>query len=239
MTTVQRVTFLLTVQIFFILSFLKSSSLQQAPLTVPWYENLPAVAMDYKVHIDPGKEDCYFQYVNPGATFYVSFQVVRGGDGMAGFAVRHPSGQIVHPYQWKASSEYQDQNSMGGYYSACIDNQFSRFAAKLVNIYITVVRYDMWDKFTREIEELNMNMENFTTSIVGVERNINEMLQYQHHSRGREAWDFNLLEGNNSYVVRWSLIQIIIIVFTTGVQVYFVRKLFDIKSGGGSGRSRI
>lgn len=45
--------------------------------TVPWYESLPAVAMDYKVHIDPGKEDCYFQYVNPGATFYVSFQVSR------------------------------------------------------------------------------------------------------------------------------------------------------------------
>lgn len=39
------------------------------------YENLPAVAMDYKVHIDAGREDCYYQYVNPGATFYVSFQV--------------------------------------------------------------------------------------------------------------------------------------------------------------------
>lgn len=43
--------------------------------TPNWFENLPAVAMDYKVHIDPGKEDCYFQYVNPGATFYASFQV--------------------------------------------------------------------------------------------------------------------------------------------------------------------
>lgn len=31
--------------------------------------------MDYKVHVDPGKEDCYFQYVNTGATFFVSFQV--------------------------------------------------------------------------------------------------------------------------------------------------------------------
>ena len=51
----------------FSLSFLETA--------VPWYESLPAVAMDYKVHIDPGKEDCYFQYVNPGATFYVSFQV--------------------------------------------------------------------------------------------------------------------------------------------------------------------
>lgn len=42
------------------------------------YEDLPAVAMDYKVHIDAGKEDCYFQYVNAGATFYVSFQVPSG-----------------------------------------------------------------------------------------------------------------------------------------------------------------
>jgi len=59
---------------------------------------------------------------------------------MAGFAVRHPNGQIVHPYQWKASSDYQDQESTGGYYSVCIDNQFSKFAAKLINLYITVIR---------------------------------------------------------------------------------------------------
>lgn len=51
------------------------STVDAVESTVPWYENLPAVAMDYKVHIDPGKEDCYFQYVNSGATFYVSFQV--------------------------------------------------------------------------------------------------------------------------------------------------------------------
>lgn len=42
----------------------------------PWYENLPAVTMDYKVHIDAGKEDCYYQYVQPGATFYASYQVL-------------------------------------------------------------------------------------------------------------------------------------------------------------------
>ncbi|GLV44513.1 logjam [Carabus blaptoides fortunei] len=205
--------------------------------TLPWYESLPAVAMDYKVHIEPGKEDCYFQYVNPGATFYVSFQVLRGGDGMAGFAVRHPNGQIVHPYQWRANSEYQDQTSTGGYYAVCIDNQFSRFADKLVNLYLTVVRYDQWDKYTKEIEDINMNMENFTHSIVTVERNINEMLQFQHHSRGKEARDYNLLVDNNSYVLRWSIVQIMVITLTTCTQVYFVRKLFDVKAG--SSRSRI
>jgi len=69
--------------------------------------------MDYKVHIDAGKEDCYYQLVHPGSTLYVAFQVLRGGDGMAGFAVKHPNGQIVHPYAWKANSDYQETSTVG------------------------------------------------------------------------------------------------------------------------------
>lgn len=53
----------------------QEQQLPPAQPTAPWYETLPAVAMDYKVIIDPGKEDCYFQFVNPGATFYASAQV--------------------------------------------------------------------------------------------------------------------------------------------------------------------
>ena len=67
-------------------------------------------------------------------------QVLRGGDGMAGFAVRNPVGEIVYPYQWQAQADYQDVSTTGGYYSVCIDNQFSRFAEKLVNLYITVIK---------------------------------------------------------------------------------------------------
>ena len=64
---------LLVVRVFFFAGLIVT--LAKTEVTKPWHETLPAVAMDYKVHIDPGKEDCYFQYVNPGATFYVSFQV--------------------------------------------------------------------------------------------------------------------------------------------------------------------
>lgn len=84
---------------------------------------------------------------------------------MAGFAVRHPSGHIVHPYEWRPSATYTDQTSTGGYYSVCIDNQFSRFAAKLVNLYLTVIRYDEWDKMSKELEEMDLNISNFTVSI--------------------------------------------------------------------------
>ncbi|XP_063236546.1 transmembrane emp24 domain-containing protein 5 [Bacillus rossius redtenbacheri] len=215
--------------LFTLIYFVDIINCESETTTLPWYENLPAVAMDYKVHIDPGKEDCYFQYVNPGATFYVSFQVLRGGDGMAGFAVKHPDGRILHPYQWRPSAEYQEQQSVGGYYSVCVDNQFSRFAAKLVNIYITVIRYDKWDQYTKEVEELDLSVGNFTESIKTVERNINEMLQFQHSSRGRETRDYNVLVDNNSYVLKWSIAQILAITSTTVLQVYFVRKLFSTK----------
>ena len=36
--------------------------------------------MEYKVHVEAGKEDCYWQYVHPGATLFVSAQVLKGND---------------------------------------------------------------------------------------------------------------------------------------------------------------
>lgn len=80
------------------------------------------------------------------------FQVLKGGDGAIGFAVRKPDGKVVHPYQWKASSEYEENTAAGGYYSVCLDNQFSKFAAKLVNLYLTTFRYDEWEKFAQELQ---------------------------------------------------------------------------------------
>lgn len=138
---------------------------------------------------------------------------------MAGFAVRNPAGEVVKPYQWQATADYTDQVSPGGYYSVCIDNQFSRFASKLVNIYITVVKYDAWDKYAKEIEELQLNMQNFTATIGTVERNINNMLGYQAHSRHRESRDFALLLDNNSYIQTFSISQIVVILITCSIQV--------------------
>ena len=58
------------------------------------------------------------------------------------------------------------------------------------------------------------------------------MLQIQYMSRGREARDLNLLLDNNSYVQNWSIAQLLVIIATTVVQVYFVRKLFEVRPSG-------
>ena len=62
-----------------------------------WLDSAPGIAMEYKVHVEAGKEDCYWQYVHKGATLYVSYQVLKGGDGAIGMAVRNPQTTVVHP----------------------------------------------------------------------------------------------------------------------------------------------
>lgn len=200
------------------------------------FDNAPGIAMEYKIHLDAGKEDCYYQYVHPGATLYINVQVLKGGDGMAGVAVRNPKGEIVHPYTWKKSAEYEEVSQTGGYYGVCIDNQFSRFAAKLINFYMTTFRYDLWEKFNKELEDMDISHLSFTKSIKEIEQYIHKMLLLQSQSRAKESRDFQLLTSNNQYIQYWSLAQCIAIVGAGAMQVFFLRKLFDIqvttKSGG-------
>lgn len=197
----------------------------------------PGIAMEYKVHVEAGKEDCYWQYVHSGATLYVSYQVLKGGDGNIGMAVRNPQMKVVHPYAWKASSEYEESDiPSGGYYSVCLDNQFSRFSAKLVNLYLTTFRYDEWEKFSQELQDMDVTVENFTSTLRQVDQRIQIMRQFQSMTRGGEARDFNLIQDNSSYVQNWSMAQIFIVVLCTVVQVQFVKSFFrdprDKANGG-------
>merc|ERR1719397_1330210 len=203
----------------------------------------PGIAMEYKVHVEAGKEDCYWQYVHPGATLYVSYQVLKGGDGNIGMAVRNPSMKVVHPYAWKASSEYEESDiAVGGYYSVCLDNQFSRFSAKLVNLYLTTFRYDEWEKFSQELQDMDVTVENFTQTLRSVDQRIQVMRQFQSMSKGSEARDFNLIQDNSNYVQTWSMAQIAVVIICTVVQVHFVKSLFkdprDQKANSGNFKMR-
>lgn len=45
------------------------------------------------------------------------------------------------------------------------------------------------------------------------------MMHYQNSFRGQESRDIGLLEDNRAYVQNWSIIQIIVVVATTTIQV--------------------
>ncbi len=68
-------------------------------------------------------------------------------------------------------------------------------------------------------------------TLQGVDKRIQEIRQAQQLSRGKETRDYNLLLDNNSYVQYWSLAQICVVITCFFVQVHFVKRLFETKSG--------
>lgn len=38
-------------------------------------DNIPGVSYEFKIHVDAGKENCFYQYVEPSANLFVAFQV--------------------------------------------------------------------------------------------------------------------------------------------------------------------
>ncbi|VVC46271.1 GOLD domain [Cinara cedri] len=196
--------------------------------TLPWYEYLPTLAVDFKVIIEPGKDECYFQFVNPGATFYVNAQVVKEGE-MVGFTVKHPNGQIVHSYEQKASLNFQDPYSTGGSYSVCVDNTFSKFDAKKVNVYISVIRYDKFE--IKEIRETNLNFKNVTTILNIIQNNINFALKQQEFLISQEDEDYFYMLKKEVNVNCNGFLIMLVIFLSSIVQVCFICIPFNAKYG--------
>jgi hypothetical protein len=223
----QRLTYVVLI-LFICLLF--SGELQSESYSAANFEDKLGIAYEFKIHIDAGREDCFYQFIQQSSSLYVAFQVMRGGDNQAGFAIRNPHGQFVMPYVWKPHAEFDEASVQSpGYYSLCIDNTGSRFASKLVSLYVASFKRDEWEKYIQELTDAEVTVGNFTNSLRNVDNNIAAMIKSLDHSRRVNSADWYLVDGNNRYVQNWSIAQCIVVIISSVVQVFFVKKLFDVK----------
>ena len=73
-------------------------------------------------------------------------------------------------------------------------------------------------------------MENLTRTFNHVHRNLRFIKKYQGLSLGHEARDDKRLLDTNSYVTKRSIGLSILIVLTSFLQIYFVKKFFETTS---------
>lgn len=84
-----------------------------------------------------------------------------------------------------------------------------------------------------------MTVANFTSSLATVDRNIGEMLKNIDQSRRHMSHDWYVVEANHNYVQLWSISSIVVIIISSVVQVFFVKKLFlNDESGPGKHKPR-
>ncbi|XP_064611881.1 transmembrane emp24 domain-containing protein 5-like [Liolophura sinensis] len=202
------------------------------------FDGLPGVQHDLRFEVGAGEMECFYQNMPKLAQVYFSFEVLRGGDRNVDVIITDPNSEIIAKHLWKTegTSEYTVRTE--GVYQICIDNTFSRFTSKLVYLYLVTFVAEQWEKYAKEVQDISFTMENFTTSLTSVQKSISTMFRFQANTRMEIVRDWYLVMGNMKYVRYWSIAQCVVIVTSAVAQVYFLRKLFDVKNVTPSAKPR-
>ncbi|XP_076451378.1 transmembrane emp24 domain-containing protein 6-like [Babylonia areolata] len=190
------------------------------------FDGLPGVQHEFKVDIPGGVNDCFFQRVARGANVHVSFEVLRGGDYNVDVVVSDSQGQVVNYKQWKRQGVIEFQSPYEDTYAVCVDNRRGGFTARLVYLYLAVFLQDDWTAYVQDMADILDIAENVTVSLSRVEKQVQNMSLSQSSFRRHAMRDMYLVWANHSYVQTWSLLQCVVIVLTSLVQVVFLRRLF-------------
>ncbi|KAK3104501.1 hypothetical protein FSP39_003575 [Pinctada imbricata] len=192
------------------------------------FDGLPGAQHEFKVEIPPGIEDCFVQKVAQGANLHVSFEVLNDPEAKLDLYIKDQSGKIIVSDTETNSAQVDHDIEIQGDYHICIDNTYARFSTKLVYVYIVTFVMEEWSKYVQEVHDVNSAVVNFTTSISAVEMSIEMVKMHQSHSRMNVIKDWYLITGNQDYVYKWSVAQIVVILCCSIFQVYFVRRLFRV-----------
>ncbi|XP_074654864.1 transmembrane emp24 domain-containing protein 5-like [Tubulanus polymorphus] len=194
------------------------------------FEGLPGATYEFKMNVGAGGRECFFQNMKSGAELHVSFEVLRGADRNIDLVVHKPNGEVLASELWKSDGSIEKDIVDTGPYEICIDNSFSRFSSKLVYLYIVSYHMADWEAYSDDINKLELTVGNFSNSISKVAKAISDTLRFQAASRREVIRDWYLIHNNNRYINYWSIFQILIIICTSGTQVYFLRKMFHTKN---------
>lgn len=192
------------------------------------FDALPGTQHEFKIVVKAGKEECFVQKVAQGANLHIQFEVLRGGDRSINVVLIDPNYQVIQHLPYQTDGKIDHVAVMFGAYQVCFDNTASRFAEKLVYIYLVTYVPEEWSKYLQEIQSVSASVQNFTGALAGVQSSIEKVKIHQSESRMNVIMDWYLLTGNNKYIVYWSIFQICVIVCTAVFQIFCLRRLFRV-----------
>jgi len=203
-----------------------------------------ALEREVTVHVDAGKEECFFETVLKGNTLTVEYQVIDGGSTQMAeldinFRIINPRGQPLIAEFKKSDGSHSQRVEELGDYKICFDNKFSYVSSKTV--YFELINenedeeYDDLAGIFDDDEDVDSEYYEVQVSdIEGKLKKIKEDIVKARHLqdliRVTDLKDRSIMEHNFERVNWMSGFYVIILIAAGLCQVLLVRSLFDDKS---------
>ena len=196
------------------------------------------------VEVEPGREECYYQFLDQGETLTVDYQVLDTSGEIANldidFNLSLPSGEavVVQYRREEGRHSFSGGNYKVGDYKICFNNKFSVLSSKLVLFEVTVdkeeeeevVVEDRGDRtglgelreYQESAEELDNILYTIRKLVVAASGVQSKMLVL--HGKDRMLADRKIKRVNNM-----SFVMVSLIILGGLLQVFMIRRLFDVK----------
>ncbi|PAA68535.1 hypothetical protein BOX15_Mlig027414g1, partial [Macrostomum lignano] len=191
-----------------------------------------------------GKQ-CFYHKASSNFTF--EYQVTSGGSLDIDVFINSPGGKLAFDRRGKAYGEasfaFDPAKSTADMrlpaYMICLDNRYSSWHDKLVYFNIDVEQGreglrpgadQLSEGLRTSLREMELSWEEFYKSTDKVEDHLLRTIYLLSKSRNNEARDRMMMDANNARVSTWSIFQLVVMLFVSGIQVMMIRSLFDDKS---------
>ncbi|XP_068175463.1 transmembrane emp24 domain-containing protein 5 [Antennarius striatus] len=189
---------------------------------------------DFTFTLPAGRKECFFQTMKKDASLEIEYQVLDGAGLDVDFEISSPSGALLYR-DYRKSDGVHTVETEDGDYMFCFDNTFSKVSEKIIFFELILDNMDAdedpddWKEYVHGTDMLDMKLEDIMDTINSVKSRLGKSVQIQTLLRAFEARDRNLQESNNDRVNFWSVVNLVVMMVVSGLQVYLVRSLFEDK----------
>ncbi|XP_053211575.1 transmembrane emp24 domain-containing protein 1-like [Panonychus citri] len=206
--------------------------------------------LDFRVAIEPGKVECFYQDAAKDHNLDISYQVIElsprfqwmyslntVADLVIDFFMKDPQGRLVFEERDKQEGNHIELVHNQGVYTLCFDNRRSG-STKLVNVEVYLYSKDDDDRwgyiegmitFTPEGQAMD-TIESIKTSINKVRDDLIKIVHSQDERRAIERRDRVLVDNNSKTINRFSFVSTLLMIVVGLGQIMVIRSLFDEKS---------
>ena len=195
--------------------------------------------LELSVSVEPGTRECFHQVFTPNLNIYFNYQVISGGDFDVSFWLTSPSNRVLISELNKNMGQHQILSEEKGEYRLCFDNSFSHFAAKQVFFYIYTLERFVDPEFPLEQSEyadqdvlasLDVEVSSLNNTFLKLKHLLDTAERFQSMWKVTENIDRYVMEANFTRVNNWSVINIVVLLIVSAIQVFMIRSLFEEKS---------
>ncbi|XP_030381670.1 transmembrane emp24 domain-containing protein 2 [Scaptodrosophila lebanonensis] len=196
-------------------------------LTVVGLVLLTSATQAFIVSVDAHNEECFFENVEGGSKFGVTYEVIEGGFLDVDIRITGPENHEMHKSEKESSGKYAFVAPTKGVYTVCFNNERSSMTPKLVMFSIDVGDAPQRAPGAPGEEEVgHTKLEDMIRELSGTLTSVKHEQEYMHV---RDKIHRSVNESTNSRVVLWSTFEALVLVLMTVGQVYYLKRFFEVK----------